>query len=57
VTRKLAERVVAWRWYIIAGWIVLGAVLVVLAPSLNNFTSSGYGRPPRTSRRRQRRSP
>src|ERR1700733_14588614 len=28
VTRKLAERVVAWRWYIIAGWIVVGAVLV-----------------------------
>ena len=45
MTRKLAERVVAWRWYIIAGWIVLGALLVVLAPSLNNFTSSGYGLP------------
>ena len=45
MTRKLAERVVAWRWYIIAGWIVLGAVLVVLAPSLDNFTSSGYGLP------------
>ena len=45
MTRKLAERVVAWRWFIIAGWIVLGALLVVLAPSLNNFTSSGYGLP------------
>jgi RND superfamily putative drug exporter len=45
VTRKLAERVVAWRWYVIAGWIVLGALLVVLAPSLNNFTTSGYGLP------------
>jgi putative drug exporter of the RND superfamily len=45
VTRRLAERVVAWRWYIIAGWILLGALLVVLAPSLNNFTSSGYGLP------------
>jgi len=41
VTRKLAERVVAWRGYIIADWIVLGALLVVLAPSLTNFTSSG----------------
>jgi RND superfamily putative drug exporter len=45
VTRKLAERVVVWRWYIIAGWIVLGALLVVLAPSLDAFTSSGYGLP------------
>ena len=45
MTRKLAERVVTWRWYIIAGWVVLGALLVVLAPSLNNFTSSGYGLP------------
>ena len=36
---------VAWRWYIIAGWIVLGGLLVVLAPSLDNFTSSGYGLP------------
>lgn len=45
MTRRLAKRVVAWRWYIIAGWIVLGAVLVSLAPSLTNFTSSGYGLP------------
>jgi putative drug exporter of the RND superfamily len=45
VTRKLAERVVAWRWYIIAGWIVVGAVLVSLAPSLTSFTSAGYGLP------------
>jgi putative drug exporter of the RND superfamily len=45
VTRRLAERVVAWRWYVIAGWIVLGAVLVSLAPSLSSFTSSGYGLP------------
>ena len=45
MTRRLAERVVAWRWYIIAGWIVLGAVLVLLAPSLTSFTSSGYGLP------------
>jgi RND superfamily putative drug exporter len=41
----LAERVVAWRWYIIAGWIVVGAVLVSLAPSLTSFTSAGYGLP------------
>jgi putative drug exporter of the RND superfamily len=45
VARRLAERVVAWRWYIIAGWVVLGAVLVSLAPSLNSFTSAGYGLP------------
>ena len=45
MTRRLAERVVAWRWYIIAGWIVLGAVLVSLAPSLTSFTSAGYGLP------------
>jgi len=45
VTRRLAELVVAWRWYIIAGWIVLGALLVSLAPSLTGFTSSGYGLP------------
>ncbi len=45
MTRKLAGRVVAWRWYIIAGWIVLGAVLVALAPSLTSFTSAGYGLP------------
>ena len=45
MTRRLAERVVAWRWYIIAGWIVLGAVLVSLAPSLTSFTSTGYGLP------------
>ena len=45
MTRRLAELVVAWRWYIIAGWIVLGALLVSLAPSLTGFTSSGYGLP------------
>ncbi len=45
MTRRLAERVVAWRWYIIAGWIVVGAVLVSLAPSLTSFTSAGYGLP------------
>jgi putative drug exporter of the RND superfamily len=45
VTRKLAERVVAWRWYVIAAWIVLGVVLVALAPSLSSFTSAGYGLP------------
>ncbi len=45
VTRRLAERVVAWRWYIIAAWVVLGIVLVTLAPSLTSFTSSGYGLP------------
>ena len=45
MTRKLAERVVAWRWYIIAAWVVLGAVLVTLAPSLTGFTSAGYGLP------------
>ena len=28
VTRRLAERVVAWRWYIIAGWIVLALARV-----------------------------
>jgi putative drug exporter of the RND superfamily len=43
--RKLAERVVRWRWYIIAGWIILGAVLVTLAPSLSSFTTAGYGLP------------
>ena len=45
MTRKLAERVVTWRWYIIAGWVVLAAVLVSLAPSLTSFTSAGYGLP------------
>ena len=45
MSRRLAERVVAWRWYIIAAWVVLGAVLVTLAPSLTGFTSSGYGLP------------
>jgi RND superfamily putative drug exporter len=45
VTRKLAERVVAWRWYVIAGWVVLAAVLLSLAPSLTHFTSAGYGLP------------
>ena len=45
MTRKLAERVVAWRWYIIAGWVVLAAVLLSLAPSLTSFTSAGYGLP------------
>ena len=29
MTRKLAERVVARRWYVIAGWVVLAALLVV----------------------------
>jgi RND superfamily putative drug exporter len=41
----LAERVVAWRWYVIAAWIVLGVVLIALAPSLTGFTSAGYGLP------------
>ena len=45
MTRKLAERVVAWRWYVIAAWIVLGVVLMALAPSLTGFTSAGYGLP------------
>jgi putative drug exporter of the RND superfamily len=45
VSRRLAELVVAWRWYVIAGWIVLGAVLISLAPSLDSFTSAGYGLP------------
>ena len=45
MARMLAERVVAWRWFIIAGWIVLGALLVTLAPSLTSFTSAGYGLP------------
>ena len=45
MTRRLAERVVAWRWYIIVAWVVLGIVLVTLAPSLTSFTSSGYGLP------------
>ena len=45
VTRRLAERVVAWRWCIIAAWVVLAIVLVTLAPSLTSFTSSGYGLP------------
>ena len=45
MARRLAERVVAWRWYIIAGWIVLGIVLIALAPSLSRFTSAGYGLP------------
>ncbi len=45
MTRRLAERVVAWRWYIIAAWVVLGIALVTLAPSLTGFTSSGYGLP------------
>jgi putative drug exporter of the RND superfamily len=45
VTRRLAECVVAWRWYIIAAWVVLGIALVTLAPSLTGFTSSGYGLP------------
>lgn len=45
MTRTLAELVVRWRWYIIAGWIVLGAVLISLAPSLTSFTSAGYGLP------------
>jgi RND superfamily putative drug exporter len=41
----LAERVVAWRWYVIAAWVVLGIVLIALAPSLTGFTSAGYGLP------------
>ena len=45
MTRRLAERVVAWRWYVIAAWVVGGIVLVALAPSLTSFTSSGYGLP------------
>jgi uncharacterized membrane protein YdfJ with MMPL/SSD domain len=45
VTRRLAELVVAWRWYVIAVWIVFGVALVALAPSLTGFTSAGYGLP------------
>ncbi|HEX4434938.1 MAG TPA: MMPL family transporter [Acidimicrobiales bacterium] len=41
----MAERVVAWRWYVIAAWVVLGIVLIALAPSLTGFTSAGYGLP------------
>ncbi len=45
MTRMLAERVVAWRWYVIAAWVALAVVLVALAPSLTSFTSAGYGLP------------
>ena len=45
MSRRLAEGVVAWRWFVIAAWIVLGVVLVALAPSLSGFTSAGYGLP------------
>ena len=46
VSRKLAERVVAWRWYIIAGWVVLAAVLLVVAGAVTHQLHLVGLRPP-----------